>query len=143
MVQAMNLGNHEADPFCHRCRSEPTYAVRGGVCLCRGCAIELLGPMVGEEIAVGQEGIAEGAAEGPQGHTSARSTTAQDAGKAIEKTANAAGEIAKTVKVVAVIVGVAGVAWVGYALWKASREATALQGEAKHAFLAHPELLRL
>jgi len=120
----MNLGNTAADPFCHRCWSEPTYAVRNGVCLCRGCAEELLGPMQGSEAQVGQ---------------------AEEAGFfcAIENTAGAAGEIAKTVKVVAVIGAVGVAAWVGYALWKASREAAALQHGAQQAFLAHPELLKI
>lgn len=125
--------------ICDRCRSEEAVRSSCDVDLCAGCAQEM-GVGVGY---VGQEGSVEGGAQTLGGHTSARSTTTQDAGKAIEKTADAAGEIAKTVKVVAVIVGVAGVAWVGYALWKARQQAVGLQAGAQHAILAHPELLRL
>lgn len=131
--------------ICERCRSDEARCWPSDVGLCYACASELhvfRGDTPQPPI-VGQEGTVEGSAEGLSGHGNARSSTIQDAGRAIEKTATAAGEIAKTVKVCAVIVGVAGVAWMGYALYKARKEALGLQHGAQQAILAHPQLLGL
>jgi hypothetical protein len=128
--------------LCERCRSDEARCYPAGVHLCYGCASDLH-VFDADHGLVGQEGSVEGGADSVQSHLNARGTSPQDAGRAIEKTADAAGQIAKTVKVCAVIVGVAGVAWVGYALYKARQEAVGLQHGAQQAFLAHPELLRI
>jgi hypothetical protein len=113
---------------------------------CAGCAYEMgvgVG-FVGQDV---QEGTIQGGAEGLGARTNARGISGQDvaqnAGKAIEKTADAAGQIAKTVKVVAIIGAVGAAAWVGYALWKARQQAVGIQAGAQQAIFAHPELLRL
>lgn len=125
--------------ICDRCRSEEAVRVACDVALCPQCAMDV---NVGQGF-VGQEGTIEGAGEGIGGHGNARGPAAPDAGKAIEKTATAAGEIARTVKVVAIVGAVGAAAWIGYALWRARQQAVGLQAGAQHAILAHPELLRL
>ena len=143
--------------ICERCRADEARCWPSGVGLCYGCA-SALHVFDAEHGFVGQEGsdvqeagffcdvpgpvmFGKKAAEAIKG-SEAGQTVAKAPG-AIEKTATAAGEIAKTVKVVAVIVGVAGVAWVGYALYKARKEAMGLQQNAQQTLFAHPELLRI
>lgn len=134
--------------ICERCRADEARCCPSGVNLCYGCASELR--VFDAEHQVGQADQVEQASflcdvPGPYslGKKLGGETKSEGGESTLAKTATAAGEIAKTVKVVAVIVAVGGVAWVGYALWKASREAKALQTEAKTALLAHPELLRI
>lgn len=138
--------------FCERCRSDEARCCPAGVNLCYGCASDLRvfdavhdGGLPHTSVGQAQEAGFFCDVPGPYslGRKLGSEAKGSDGGGTLAKTADAAGEIAKTVKVVAVIVAVGGAAWVGYALWKASREAKALQGEAKTAILAHPELLRI
>ena len=132
--------------ICERCRADEARCFPANVSLCYGCASALHvfdadHGMVGQA----QEAGFFDDVPGPYsiGKKLGQDAKSSGAGETIQKTASAAGEIAKTVKVVAIIGAVGAAAWVGYALYKARKEAVGLQQGAQHAILAHPQLLGL